>query len=607
MQQTNYYPLTGGENLSQPAITIKPGELLASSNYECETTGGYRRVDGYERFDGHTAPSEQTFLVLPFTSGSIAFNSGDTVTGTVSGASATVVDTSISSGTFGTSDAVGELAVIDVVGGPFVDTDNLQVSAVTNAVQNGAQAASASTDAIVDQFEIAAQEYARSLIAEVPGEGEIRGVFMFQDTVYAFRDNVGATACVLHKSSATGWQVVSTPVLSAGGKYRFVKYNFTGSAGSVKIYGCDGVNKAFEFDGTTLTQITTGMTTDTPSYISAHKRHLFLAFSGGSLQHSPIGDPTGTWTVVTGAGEIGTGDEITNLLVLPGDTLGVFNRNNTYLLYGTSSADWNLVHFSDESGAIVDSVQRLGTAMYADDRGITTLKAVQAYGDFSAATISQKINKRLINQLKTVASSVRIRRKDQYRLFFENGAGVICTYSGNTLIGFTSITYPNVVRTIFNTEDAVGNERVFFGSDDGFIYELDKGTSFDGQPLISTMRLAFNHIGTPAFNKRFFKVIFEMEGGKNIDIKFNADYSYASNNTPVPVEQNFTVLGGGGYWDVDNWDEMVWDGQPVSTAEAYLDGIGKNVSLFIYTNQTYQDSHTLQGAIIHYSGRGLAK
>jgi len=606
LQQTTYYPFLGGENLSQPAITLKPGELLASSNYECETTGGYRRIDGYERVDGQPAPSDQSFMVLSFDAGTIEFISGDEVAGGTSGATATVVDSVLISGSYGTSDAVGEIAVINTVG-TFIDDEELQVSAVTNAIQNGSPSSTSSSDTTVEQFSIAAEDYARSLIQAVPGSGEIRGVFMLQGVIYAFRDNVGATECNLHESSATGWQPVTTPTLSAGGKYRFVKYNFTGNAGSVKIYGCDGVNKGFEFDGTTLTQITTGMTVDTPNHIAAHKKHLFLGFSGGSLQHSPIGDPTGTWTAVTGAGEIGTGDEITNLLVLPGDTLGVFNRNNTYLLYGTSSADWNLVHFSDESGAIEDSVQRLGTALYADDRGITTLKAVQEYGDFNASTLSQKINKRLIPQLSTVTNSVRVKNKDQYRLFFEDGSGVCCTYSGDRLIGFTTISYPNTVRTIYNSEDTTGAERIFFGSDDGYIYEMNKGRGFDGQALVSTLRLAFNHVGTPAYNKRFFKVIFELEGGRNIDIKFNADYSYAARTIPQGVEQNFSVKGGGGYWNIDEWDQIVWDGQPVSSAEAYLDGIGTNLSLVIYTNQSHQDSHTLQGAIIHYSGRGLAK
>ncbi len=515
MQQTKYYPLNGGENLSQPAIAIKPGELLSSSNYECITTGGYRRIDGFERFDGQPSPSS-----------------------------------------------------------------------------------------LIDSADI---ETARGLIQVVPGEGSILGVAIYKGVVYAFRNNVGSTAALMYKSTVSGWSLVTTPTLAPDGKYRFINYNFKGSANSVNLYGCDGANKAFEFDGTTFTQITTGMTTDTPSFINAHKRHLFLGFTGGSLQHSPIGDPTGTWTVVLGAGEIGTGDEITNLSTMPGDTMAVFNRNSTYILYGTSSEDWNLVQHSDESGALVDSVQRLGSLLYVDDRGVTSLETVQAYGDFASSTISQKVNKKLVPFINNISASIRIKNKDQYRVFFNNGAGICLTLSAGKLVGITSLQYGKPVLTVTNGETLLGEEVTYFGSDAGYIYQLDKGTSLDGQPLISTARLAFNHIGSPAHNKRFYKVTFEIDSTAETTIKFNSDYSYGASTAPSSREQDFTLLGGGGYWDAAEWESVIWDGQAVNTAEAYIEGIGKNIGLYIYSSQTYQKPHTLQGAIIHYSGRGLAK
>jgi hypothetical protein len=515
LQQTKYYPLNGGENLSQPAIAIEPGELLSSSNYECVTTGGYRRIDGFERFDGQPSPSS-----------------------------------------------------------------------------------------LIETVDI---EAARALIQPVPGEGDVRGVAIYKGVTYVFRNNVGSTECLMYESTVAGWSLVTTPTLSPSGKYRFVNYNFTGASSSVKLYGCDGVNKAFQFDGTTFTQIDTGMTTDTPEFINAHKRHLFLGFKGGSLQHSPIGDPTAVWTVVLGAGELGTGDEITNLSKMPGDTLGIFNRNSTYILYGTSAADWNLVQQSDESGAIADSVQRLGSLLYVDDRGITSLETVQAYGDFASSTISQKINKKLIPFIKNITNSIRIKNKDQYRLFFNNGGGVCLTLSAGKLIGMTSLQYGRPVLATVNGEDLTGGEISFFSSNDGYVYQMDKGTSFDGGSLTSTARLAFNHIGSPAYNKRFFKVTFEIDSTAETTIKFNSDYSYGASTVPTSREQDFTLLGGGGYWDTAEWEAVIWDGQAVNTAEAYIEGIGKNIGLYIYSEQTYQKPHTLQGAIIHYSGRGLAK
>ncbi|MGK7534763.1 hypothetical protein, partial [Salmonella enterica] len=72
---------------------------------------------------------------------------------------------------------------------------------------------------------------------------------------------------------------------------------------------CDGVNKAFEFDGTNYIPIRTGMATDTPLHVIVHRFYLMLSFRG-SVQVSAIGAPY-SWTVVLGAAEIATGDDVT--------------------------------------------------------------------------------------------------------------------------------------------------------------------------------------------------------------------------------------------------------------------------------------------------------
>lgn len=608
MQQTQYFPFVGGENLSQPAVTLKPGELLTSANYEAITTGGYRRFKGYERFDGRTSPSEATYRAVPFNTGTIAFVQGDTVTGTLSGATGTVVTTEVQSGTFAGGDAAGFVALTDVTGS-FVLDDELQVSAVTNALATGADVFSTNDDTIDETFRQETVTYARSLISEVPGSGPIRGIFFYNDVLYAFRDNVGGTACVLHKSSATGWTTVTTPALAAGGRYRTIEYNFGGSTDTKKVYGVSGVNKAFQFDGTTYTEITTGMTTDTPIHVGAFKKYLFLAFPNGSLQNSGLGDPL-SWTPITGAGEIATGDEITGLLTLQGDTLAIGNRNRIYLLQGTTPSNWNLVEFSDESGIAEDSLQRIGGGMFMDDRGLTTLQAVQTFGDFNTASISQKVNSKWISLIPNITCSVRVKSLDQYILYFDTGDALCATYTGDTLVGFTSLRLKHVPNVITNNEDSGGTERIFFGDMDGMVHEYNKGTSMDGLSVESVLRFAFNHVGSPAYNKRFYKVSFEASGGRTITLKFAADFSYGSNDVPTPLEADvtdFQLRGGGAFWDTGTWDQIVWDGQIVGAADIYINGIGKNMSLFIFSEQIFEEPHELQGAIIHYSGRGLVR
>ena len=88
--EQEFFPLEGGLDLLTPAIALPAGKCFDAQNYEPEITGGYRRVDGYERYDGRASPSAATYWILPLTStGAIAV--GDTITGNTSGATAVVL------------------------------------------------------------------------------------------------------------------------------------------------------------------------------------------------------------------------------------------------------------------------------------------------------------------------------------------------------------------------------------------------------------------------------------------------------------------------------------------------------------------------------------
>jgi hypothetical protein len=64
----------------------------------------------------------------------------------------------------------------------------------------------------------------------------------------------------------------SAITLAPGGHFEFVKANFSGQLVTRRIYGCDGVNQCFEFDGTTLAPIATGPVAQTSRRTSASTR-----------------------------------------------------------------------------------------------------------------------------------------------------------------------------------------------------------------------------------------------------------------------------------------------------------------------------------------------
>ena len=468
----------------------------------------------------------------------------------------------------------------DLVGYPFAD-DETEVAAI-----------------------LAEKASRRADIQAVPGEGQIRGVVSYNGVVYAFRDNVGATECKMYKSSASGWVLVTTPTLSPGGQYEFVQANFTGSAASNNLYGVDGVNKLFSFDGTTFTQITGRITPDAPIHLEVlPSQVLLLAYRGGSFLFCAVGDPT-TFDPVDNGGEIAVSDEITGMSVQANNSCAIFCRNRTYVLYGKSYVDFDLQTLSRNTGAMPGSIQTISDAIYLDDRGLARLDRVQQFGNFDMATVSQKIEPLLRRYITRVTASFVIKEKNQYRLCFDDGTGIIATMYGQEVSGFSSFDFGRVVRCAYSGEDSTGKEVVYFGSDDGFIYQAEKGSSFDGEELSFVCRPAFANFRSPDSKKRWKKLILEVDTAGTCTLNVTPDFNYSDPDVPFEGSTEIVVMGGGGYWDEAIWDESRWSAASTFTADIYIHGVSRNISVVVSGSTTEDPPHILNSYLVHYSPRG---
>ena len=465
-----------------------------------------------------------------------------------------------------------------------------------------------------DALWIAAMTARRDLIDEVPGEGSVLGVWRFDGTTYAFRNKTGGASAGMYESTATGWSEVTTGItLSPSGRYEFVNYNFGGHAGSTKMYGVDGTNKAFEYDGTTYTEITTGMTSDKPTHVFAKDNYLWLSFVGGSVQHSPLKDPTGTWTLSLGTGEIAVGDEVTGFKDMPSGTMGIFCRNSINILSGFVGVDLAMKLYSAEVGAVEHSIQRVGNPAFATDYGISTLLPVMEYGDFKSINITEKAEDVFKVLQGKLVSSVVVRDKEQMRLFYSNGLGIILGFRKSKLIGIMPFNYGVVAACSSSAKDTDGTEHVYMGSDDGYVYQLDAGNSFNGEARTSWLIPVFNQFKTPERVKRFFKVVLEIDAKAATTMSFRPVFNYGDVDDPdarsqiLSFDDTIEISGGGGVWDSSTWGEFYYDSDLVGSAYGYITGVGQNMSLAIESTSTNEEPHTIQGAIVHYSNRGIQR
>jgi len=190
-----FVSLKGGLDLLTPTLSLKPGVLRDSQNFEASVTGGYSRISGYERFDGHPNPSEAEWTTITVSAvGTLIV--GDTVNGQTSGATGKIIA------------IVGLLIVMTKVTGLFQTGENAREVAVVQGTITAVGGGVTDSGTAARYTNLAADVY-RADIAAVPGTGSIRGVAYYKGLVYAWRDNAGATALDMYKSSGAGWTLVT--------------------------------------------------------------------------------------------------------------------------------------------------------------------------------------------------------------------------------------------------------------------------------------------------------------------------------------------------------------------------------------------------------------
>lgn len=397
----------------------------------------------------------------------------------------------------------------------------------------------------------------------------------------------------------------SAITLLPDGRYETVAENFGGSVNTKRIYGCDGVNRGWEFDGTVFVPIATGMTADTPQHVTAHKKQLFFSFVG-SVQHSAPGTPY-IWSALLGATELAMGDTVTGFAAQPGTSAGgalaIFTRNRLSILYGSGVSDWQLVPYRDELGAWPWTIQDVGYTMFQDDRGITDIQTSQAYGNFTHNTITNKIQTMMASYKTSAIASSISRDKSQYRLFFTNKRAFYVTIVGRKVVGILPQLFPDTVRCTWTAETNAGAEIMFFGGDDGYVYQMDIGTSFDGDAIEFQLEVPHNFFDSPRIDKSYFDVTIESAGTGYAAFNLGYSLDYGSTDTPQPGTQSAVTSFAPVYWDSFVWDSFYWDGRNLFPTVLPMDGTAENVSLAIRGSSDYYSPLRITAALVHYALR----
>jgi hypothetical protein len=404
----------------------------------------------------------------------------------------------------------------------------------------------------------------------------------------------------------------TAPQIAPGGKFDFTNHNFQGGRGPSQMFFANGTGRAFQFSsaGDVLAAIVAirDSALDKPRHVAQFQNHLFLGYDLGSVLFSSVGDPL-DYRTTTGAGEINIGSSVTGFVEAAASALMIAGLDRVSYLTGTSAADFAKVELSSDSGAVEWTLKQVGRPIYLDDLGLRGLETTEAFGGFRRGTLTEAVEPLFRFKARAGVRAViamRVRGKDQYRLFWSDGSGVT-VYLGRQSPEILPFELPVQVFNAASGDATDGNEILLLAAENGFVYRADVGTSFDGAEIPAFIRLAYNAVGAPYVNKRFHKATLEVVAGGDVELSASAEYSYGDASLPVAAEAALDVSSGGAVWNAGFWDDFYWSSLEKGRAETYLDGFGDTCSLAVLSRTDREQPHILTALTFNYTPRGMVR
>ena len=511
--QQQIVSLDGGLILNRDPFTQPPGSALQLQNFEPSIKGGYRRINGTNKY------------VL------LEFNDTNLGTSGKTGSAAMLLSVIL-----GNDVIAARGAVLGKATSTFFSTDHTD-AITTLTVNNTSGFASSGT------------LYAGSEIITYTGKTA---------TTFtgATRGASSSTAAIqLNKAIvSSGWTKIDEARTSAN-PYTFTKYNFTGTD---TIAIADGQNFAASYDGTTFTLLNgstgsgSGTAPTAPESIFAFRNHMFFAKSSSEelVFSAPFAE--NDFTPANGAGSIRVNDKIVGLMVFR-ERLFIFCKDSIYALSGNSVADFVVEPVTRDIGCLDKfSIQEIGgDLIYLAPDGLRTIAGTERIDDVELGTVSKVIQERIDEIGFDNITSVVVREKSQYRLFYpttagqeRNQLGILGTIKEGSQgqVGFQWADIVGIKPSSTDSEYIEQIEVVIHGAFDGFIYQQENGITFAGTKMEAVYRSADLIMGDAGIRKSMQRVITNYRSEGTVDARLLLRYDYDSSDTPQPAA--YTVSEG---------------------------------------------------------------
>jgi len=578
---TNISPLQQGINMPGSAITLK--------NFEPSIVGGYRRILGFSKFaaakippyglavvDGasqtgttltiartHTTPvAGDTFTVTgitgTYTISGLSFDAGNNRTTLTLGSSLASSPANGAALTFITYDTAYRTQGMEVFGDDVIVALNSDIyktsggdvaftkvnvpSYGTVLVNSGSGVAEDATSLPVDGLTVAPQ------IGDMFTVAGVDKVY----TVTADAGGTGAQTLVISPgldSAAANNAVVTFISLNreGAGRTRFSEYNFSGTR---KVAIVDGANPPALYDGTTFVELTGAPSSAiSATHVTNFKKHMFYGKADIVTFTGPLLD--NDFTSGNGGGSFRVGGSVTGLIPFR-ESLIVFTDRTIQQVSGSTLSDFAIKPISEDIGCIDgDTIQEIGgDIMFLTADGLRLLGATDRIGDFGLGIVSKAIQSTLGDFIQSASlfTSLTVRAKSQYRLFAFNpeqvGAaakGIIATQfapEGGEAFSFAEIRGMEVFSA---SSKMVGSKEVIvFSGNNGLIYKMEDGNSFDGGNISAEYLSPYLPINDPRVRKTVYKANLFTDPQGAVNFIFNLKFDFDELNSVQPAAITFS-------------------------------------------------------------------
>ena len=532
---------SGGLVLDRDVYTMPVGAASILQNFEPSVQGGYRRLSGTTKYtSSQVGGSSNTILgVAIFNNGVVAAQSTNVYFGT--GSTWSSIDSGRTS-----------------AGRYRFEKYNFSTNEERLIFADGANAASVYNGTTVMDIKgattISTTGSASSSSTSLTGLASTAGIM---EGMYIGGTNIGSGA----KVSAISGTTVTMSVATTG----------TISGGTVTFAGL-------------------GTAPSDPSMVVAFKNHMFYAGMSSepnTIIFSAIGDEN-DFTTSNGAGSLNVDSTIIALKSFRGELI-IFCEDRIYKLAGASRSDFAIAPISRNVGCSdAFSIQEIGgDVIFLAPDGLRTIAGTARIGDVELGTVSKQIQARIGDIGFTNISSVVIRDKSQYRLFYPSGGvestakGIIGVLKSNPSgqIGWEYSDIRGIKPSCCDSGFISSVEKVIHGGFDGYVYLQESGNTFNGTAMKAIYRSPDLTMGDAGIRKNMQRINVNYDPEGSVNASLFVKYDFEDTGTPQPSAYTLTTADTAAVYDDSGslYGSAVYDAEGMPIVRQSVEGSGFTV------------------------------